>query len=140
GKTNVILMLGLQGSGKTTFCGKLSRKLKKEGWNPLLVACDIYRPAAVQQLHVVGEGAGVKVYSEGTDKPAPDIAVRGVEQARAQNHDVVIIDTAGRLHINEVLMDELVEIKKRTSPGYTFLVADAMTGQDAVVSASTFNE
>lgn len=140
GRTNVILMLGLQGSGKTTFCGKLATRLKKEGFKPLLVACDIYRPAAVNQLHVVGETAGVPVYSEGTDKPAQDIARRGVEKGRADGNDVVIIDTAGRLHINDVLMDELLGIKTVVSPDYTFLVADAMTGQDAVVSASTFNE
>jgi signal recognition particle subunit SRP54 len=140
GRTNVILMLGLQGSGKTTFCGKLARRLAKEGFSPLLVACDIYRPAAIDQLHVVGKGAGVPVYSEGTDKPAQDIARRGVEKGRADGNDVVIVDTAGRLHINDVLMDELVAIKGAVSPEYTFLVADAMTGQDAVVSASTFND
>ncbi len=140
GQMNVILMLGLQGSGKTTFCGKLAKRFKKQGLKPMLVACDIYRPAAVQQLHVVGENAGVPVYSEGTDKPAPDIAFRGLERARAEGCDVLIVDTAGRLHINEVLMDELVDIKKRVSPTFTFLVADAMTGQDAVTSASTFNE
>ncbi|MBX7244986.1 MAG: signal recognition particle protein [Candidatus Sumerlaeaceae bacterium] len=140
GMTNVILMLGLQGSGKTTFCGKLAKRFKKEGWNPLLVACDIYRPAAVTQLHVVGETAGVPVYSEGTDKPAEDIARRGLEKARAEGRNLVIIDTAGRLHIDEVKMDELLSIKQGTKPTYTFLVADAMTGQDAVTSASTFNE
>jgi signal recognition particle subunit SRP54 len=140
GRTNVVLMLGLQGSGKTTFCGKLARRYAKEGWKPLLVACDIYRPAAVTQLHVVGESARVPVYSEGTDKPAQDIARRGVEKAAAEGHDLVIVDTAGRLHINDVLMDELIDIKRLTKPTYTFLVADAMTGQDAVVSAATFNE
>jgi len=140
GKTNVILMLGLQGSGKTTFCGKLAKRLAKEGFKPLLVACDIYRPAAVDQLHVVGESAGVPVYSEGTDKPAPDIARRGLEKGKADGNDVVIVDTAGRLHINDVLMDELVAIKASVKPDYSFLVADAMTGQDAVVSASTFND
>lgn len=140
GKTNVILMLGLQGSGKTTFCGKLATRLKKEGYKPMLVACDIYRPAAVDQLKVVGESAGVPVYSEGTDKPAPEIAGRGVAKAQADENDVVIVDTAGRLHINDVLMDELIDVKKTVNPVYTFLVADAMTGQDAVVSASTFND
>lgn len=139
-RTNVILMLGLQGSGKTTFCGKLAKRLAKEGFSPMLVACDIYRPAAVNQLHVVGEAAGVPVHSEGTDQPAADIARRGVEKARAENRNVVIVDTAGRLHINDVLMDELSDIKSAVNPDYTFLVADAMTGQDAVVSASTFNE
>lgn len=140
GRTNVILMLGLQGSGKTTFCGKLAKRLSKEGFKPLLVACDIYRPAAVDQLHVVGETAGVAVYSEGTDKPAQDIARRGLEKGKADGHDVVIVDTAGRLHINDVLMDELVAIKGAVNPDYTFLVADSMTGQDAVTSASTFND
>ena len=140
GRTNVILMLGLQGSGKTTFCGKLATRLVKDGFKPLLVACDIYRPAAIDQLHVVGQTAGVPVYSEGADKPAPDIARRGVDHGTAQGCDVVIIDTAGRLHINDVLMDELKDIKAGVKPTYTFLVADSMTGQDAVVSASTFND
>jgi len=140
GKVNVVLMLGLQGSGKTTFCGKLARRYAKEGYKPMLVACDIYRPAAVTQLHVVGESAHVPVHSEGTDKPAQDIAKRGLDRAVAEGRDLVIIDTAGRLHINDVLMEELVQIKQLTKPTYTFLVADAMTGQDAVVSAATFNE
>ena len=140
GRTNVILMLGLQGSGKTTFCGKLARRFAREGWKPLLVACDIYRPAAVHQLHVVGEQVGVPVFSQGTDKPAPQIARAGLEQAQADGNNLVIIDTAGRLHINDVLMDELVAIKSAVRPTFTFLVADAMTGQDAVVSASTFND
>jgi signal recognition particle subunit SRP54 len=140
GRTNVILMLGLQGSGKTTFCGKLARKFAKDGWKPLLVACDIYRPAAVQQLHVVGDSAGVPVYSEGTDKPAQEIARRGLEKAKVDGQNLVIIDTAGRLHINDVLMDELIDIKKVIQPTFSFLVADAMTGQDAVISASTFND
>ncbi len=140
GKTNIILMLGLQGSGKTTFCGKLARRFVREGWKPMLVACDIYRPAAIHQLHVVGEQAGVPVFSQGTDLPAPSIAKAGVERAKADGCNLVIIDTAGRLHINDVLMDELVAIKGGVHPTFTFLVADAMTGQDAVVSASTFNE
>lgn len=139
GRTNVILMLGLQGSGKTTFCGKLAKRFAKEGWKPLLVACDIYRPAAVQQLHVVGEQAGVPVFSEGTNKPADRIALHGLEKARTDGQNLVIIDTAGRLHIDEVKMDELTAIKDGTHPSFTFLVADSMTGQDAVVSASTFN-
>ncbi len=140
GRTNVILMLGLQGSGKTTFCGKLAKRLVKDGFKPLLVACDIYRPAAVDQLQVVGQSAGVPVYSEGTDKPAPEIARRGVEKGQADGNDVIIVDTAGRLHINDVLMDELAAIKANVKPIYSFLVADAMTGQDAVVSAATFND
>ncbi len=140
GKTNVILMLGLQGSGKTTFCGKMAKRFAKEGWKPLLVACDIYRPAAVHQLHVVGEQVGAEVFSQGTDKPAAQIARAGLDHARAAGRDLVIVDTAGRLHINDVLMDELVAIKAAVTPSFTFLVADAMTGQDAVVSAATFNE
>ncbi|MCX7719490.1 MAG: signal recognition particle protein [Candidatus Sumerlaeaceae bacterium] len=140
GRTNVVLMLGLQGSGKTTFCGKLARRFAREGWHPLLVACDIHRPAAVHQLQVVGEMAGVPVYSEGTGRPAPDIARAGLEHARATGRNLVIVDTAGRLHIDEVRMDELQSIKAVTSPTFTFLVADAMTGQDAVTSASTFND
>ncbi|AXA34880.1 Signal recognition particle, subunit Ffh SRP54 [Candidatus Sumerlaea chitinivorans] len=140
GQLHTILMLGLQGSGKTTFCGKLARRLAKEGWKPLLVACDIHRPAAVQQLHVVGQAAGVDVFSMGTDKPAPEIAKAALEHARQHGYNVVIVDTAGRLHIDEVRMDELQAIKEVTKPTFTFLVADAMTGQDAVTSASTFHE
>jgi signal recognition particle subunit SRP54 len=140
GRTNVILMLGLQGSGKTTFCGKMARRFAREGWKPMLVACDIYRPAAVHQLEVVGAQAGVPVFSAGTTPPAAGIARKGVEEAKAAGCNLVIVDTAGRLHINDVLMDELVEIRRAVTPSFTFLVADAMTGQDAVVSASTFNE
>jgi len=140
GRTNVILMLGLQGSGKTTFCGKMARRFAREGWKPMLVACDIYRPAAVHQLEVVGAQAGVPVFSAGTTPPAAGIARRGVEEAKAAGCNLVIVDTAGRLHVNDVLMDELVEIRRAVTPSFTFLVADAMTGQDAVVSASTFNE
>jgi signal recognition particle subunit SRP54 len=140
GRTNVILMLGLQGSGKTTFCGKLARRFAKEGWKPMLVACDIYRPAAVHQLEVVGAQVGVPVFSAGITPPAAGIARRGLDAAKAEGRNLVIVDTAGRLHINDVLMDELVEIREAVKPSFTFLVADAMTGQDAVVSASTFNE
>jgi signal recognition particle subunit SRP54 len=140
GRAHTILMLGLQGSGKTTFCGKLARRFAAEGWKPLLVACDIHRPAAVSQLQIVGESAGVQVFSQGTDKPAPAIAAAGLEHARQNGNNLVIIDTAGRLHIDEVRMDELLEIKSSTKPSFTFLVADAMTGQDAVTSAATFNE
>ncbi|MCX7019503.1 MAG: signal recognition particle protein [Candidatus Sumerlaeota bacterium] len=139
GSVNVILMLGLQGSGKTTFCGKLARRFSKEGWKPLLVACDIHRPAAIKQLHVVGEHAGAPVFSEGSAIPADEIALHGMTRAREQGCNLVIIDTAGRLHIDEVRMDELAAIKQRANPTFTFLVADAMTGQDAVVSASMFN-
>jgi signal recognition particle subunit SRP54 len=140
GKLTVILMLGLQGSGKTTFCGKLARRLKGQGFNPMLVACDIHRPAAVEQLHVVGKSAGVAVYSEGVDKPAHQIAARGVAHGRENGHDLVIVDTAGRLHIDDVKMDELLAVKDAVEPDYSFFVADAMTGQDAVKSASTFQD
>ncbi|MEN6626901.1 MAG: signal recognition particle protein [Candidatus Sumerlaeia bacterium] len=140
GRINVILLLGLQGSGKTTLAGKLAYRLKKEGLSPLLVACDIHRPAAVDQLKVVGAGVGVPVFEMGTSKPAPEIAERGLAEAKKNNHNVVIVDTAGRLHIDEVKMDELQEIKARVKPHYSFFVADAMTGQDAVVSAERFAE
>jgi signal recognition particle subunit SRP54 len=140
GKLNIILMLGLQGSGKTTFCGKMAKRFRGQGLKPMLVACDIYRPAAIHQLQVVGEMAGAPVHSEGTNVPAAQIARNGVEKARAEGCDVVIVDTAGRLHIDEVKMEELVDVKRSISPTFTFLVADAMTGQDAVTSASTFNE
>ena len=140
GRLTVILMLGLQGSGKTTFCGKLAKRLRGQGFNPMLVACDIHRPAAVEQLHVVGKSAGVAVYSEGVDKPAHEIAGRGVAHGQAQGHDLVIVDTAGRLHIDDVKMDELLAVKAAVKPQYSFFVADAMTGQDAVKSASTFQE
>lgn len=140
GRTHVILLLGLQGSGKTTFCGKLAKRFAKEGWKPLLVACDIHRPAAVHQLHVVGEAAGVDVFSQGTNTPAPDIAKAALEYARQHGHNLIIVDTAGRLHIDEVRMDELAAIKEVVKPSFTFLVADAMTGQDAVTSAATFHE
>jgi signal recognition particle subunit SRP54 len=140
GETTVVLMLGLQGSGKTTFCGKLARRLRQQGFKPLLVACDIHRPAAVEQLHVVGQNAGVDVYSEGVTKPAPDIARRGVEHGRQNGHDLIIIDTAGRLHIDDIKMDELLAVKKAVQPHFCFFVADSMTGQDAVKSAATFQE
>ncbi|MBN1903132.1 signal recognition particle protein [Candidatus Sumerlaeota bacterium] len=138
-KVNTILLLGLQGSGKTTFAGKLARFCSKKGWKPLLVACDVYRPAAIRQLKVVGEQAGIPVFEKGQTKPL-GIVKEAMDVARTEGHNVAIVDTAGRLHINEVLMDELVELKKFLSPEYTFLVADAMTGQDAVKSASAFNE
>ncbi len=137
---NVVLLLGLQGSGKTTLAGKLAKRYMKQGWKPLLVPCDVYRPAAIHQLRVVGKQVGVPSYDQGKQKKPVAIAKNAVEFARKEARDLVIIDTAGRLHINEVLMDELVEIKKAVRPQFTFLVADAMTGQDAVNSASAFNE
>ncbi|MGI6071503.1 MAG: signal recognition particle protein [Lachnospiraceae bacterium] len=136
----VIMMVGLQGSGKTTTAAKLAGKLREEGKRPLLVACDVYRPAAIQQLKVNGEKAGVPVFSapEGT-RPA-DIAADAMEHARANNKNVVIIDTAGRLQIDEDMMAELEEIKVAAGVGKTLLVVDAMTGQDAVNIAGGFNE
>jgi signal recognition particle subunit SRP54 len=140
GQMQVIMLLGLQGAGKTTFAGKLALYCKKQGYNPLLVACDIYRPAAIRQLEVVGAGVDVPVFQLGTDVPAPEIAARGIEEAKRQGRDLVIVDTAGRLHIDEVKMDELTALKEAVKPKYAFLVADAMTGQDAVNSATAFHE
>lgn len=135
----VILMSGLQGSGKTTSCGKLARYFRKGGKSVLLVACDIYRPAAIDQLEVVGKAVGVDVYSDKVSKDAVKIAVDGLEFGKKAAKDVVIIDTAGRLHIDNELMDEVVNIKAKTSPDEIFYVADAMTGQDAVNSAAEFD-
>lgn len=137
---NIIFLLGLQGSGKTTLAAKLAKRYMKQGWKPLLVPCDVYRPAAIHQLRVVGDQVGVPTYDLGNQKKPVAIARNAVDFARKEGRDLVIIDTAGRLHINEVLMDELVEIKKAIHPQFTFLVADAMTGQDAVNSASAFND
>lgn len=134
-----IMMCGLQGAGKTTTSGKLALKLKKEGKRPLLVACDIYRPAAIKQLQVVGEGIDVPVFTMG-DKVSPvTIAKEATKHANKFNNDVVIIDTAGRLHIDEELMDELVNVKNEVKPNEILLVLDAMTGQEAVKVAETFN-
>ena len=136
----VIMMCGLQGAGKTTHCGKIAQYMKKQGKRPLLVAGDIYRPAAIKQLEVVGETINVPVFTMG-DKTSPvKIAKEGVAYAEKQGYDVVFIDTAGRLQIDEVLMDELVDIKKAVNPTEILLVVDAMTGQVAVDVASTFNE
>lgn len=135
----IILMCGLQGAGKTTMCGKLAKYLTKQGKKPLLVACDIYRPAAINQLKVVGKSVNVEVYDEGTNKPAKT-AVNALKYAEKKAYDVVIIDTAGRLHINEELMDELREIKKAVNPTEILLTVDSMTGQDAVTVADTFNK
>jgi len=140
GKRNIILMLGLQGAGKTTFCGKLAKYLEKKNCRPLLVACDIYRPAAIDQLKTVGHALGIPVYSADISGGVNPIVEGALRQADQSGRDVVIIDTAGRLHIDEVKMDELVGLRDRFRPDYTFLVADAMTGQDAVNSATTFNE
>lgn len=135
----IIMMCGLQGAGKTTMCAKLGAYLKKSGKRPLLVACDIYRPAAINQLQVVGKQANVEVFERGTQNPVKT-AKQAVEHAIKQGLDTVIIDTAGRLHINEELMDELKNIKKEVSPTEILLVVDAMTGQDAVTVADAFNK
>lgn len=134
----VILLAGLQGAGKTTHGAKLANMLKKQGKHPLLVACDIYRPAAIKQLQVLGEQIKVPVFSLGTEKPVK-IAQESIRQANSQGQDVVIIDTAGRLHINEELMGELREIKSAVKPHEILLVVDAMTGQDAVNVAESFH-
>ncbi len=135
----VIMMVGLQGAGKTTHCGKLAGAFKKQGRRPLLVACDVYRPAAIKQLQVIGEQLDIPVYSEGTDVSPVEIAKAGIEHAKKHGHDIVFIDTAGRLHIDEKMMEELQDIKKAVSPDEILLVIDAMLGQDAVNVAETFN-
>ncbi len=141
GSPAVILMSGLQGSGKTTFSGKLANMLKhKRGKNPLLVACDVYRPAAIEQLRVVGEQIGVPVYSEPDCKNPVEIAQNAIKQAKKDGRDIVIIDTAGRLAVDEQMMDEIEAIKKAIAPQETLFVVDAMTGQDAVNTAKEFND
>lgn len=136
----VIMMVGLQGAGKTTTSAKLSSHIKSQGKRPLLVACDVYRPAAIDQLIKVGKQVNVPVFSMGNDKNPVDIAQAGVNHAKENNLDVVIIDTAGRLHIDEVLMDELKQIKSLVKPQEILLVVDAMTGQDAVNVAESFDQ
>ena len=135
----VFMLCGLQGAGKTTMAAKLGNWLKKDGKRPLLVACDIYRPAAIKQLQVVGAQVGVPVFERGTQDPVAT-AKEAVEFARSHQHDVVILDTAGRLHIDEALMDELARVREAVHPTEILLTIDAMTGQDAVNVASTFNE
>ena len=135
----VIMMCGLQGAGKTTMCGKLAVLLKKQGKKPLLVACDIYRPAAIDQLKVVGKNAGTEVFEKGTQKPVKT-AEQAVKYALSMGMDTVIIDTAGRLHINDDLMRELEDIKRALRPTEILLTVDAMTGQDAVTVATAFND
>lgn len=137
---SVILMCGLQGAGKTTTTAKIAGKLKKKGRRPLLAACDIYRPAAIEQLHKNGEKQDVEVFSMGTSHKPVDIAKAAIEHASKNNLNVVILDTAGRLHIDEDMMAELQEIKSNIEIDDTILVVDAMTGQDAVNVATTFNE
>ena len=133
-------MAGLQGSGKTTACGKLARLLKEDGKDVALAACDVYRPAAVDQLVKVGEQAGATVYEQGTDRDPRDIAEWALDQAKRDGRDVLIVDTSGRLHVDEELMKELADIKKRVRPHNVLLVVDAMTGQDAVNVAEQFAE
>ena len=141
GDPSVILMSGLQGSGKTTFTGKLANMLKtKKGKNPLLVACDVYRPAAIEQLKVVGGQIGVAVYSDENQKDPVAIAKAAVDEAKRKGNDVVIIDTAGRLAVDEQMMDEIERLKNELNPQETLFVVDAMTGQDAVNTAKTFND
>ena len=135
----VIMMCGLQGSGKTTHSGKLALMLKKQNHRPLLVACDVYRPAAIEQLKVVGNKAGVSVFEMGQDKPVK-IAREAIKHAKDYGNDIVILDTAGRLHIDEELMNELKELKAEVNPQEILLVIDSMTGQDAVNVAKSFNE
>lgn len=141
GNPTVILMSGLQGSGKTTLSGKLARKLKSEkAKRPLLIACDVYRPAAIDQLKVLGEQIGVPVYSEEGSKNPVEIAKNGIAYAKAHNLDLVIVDTAGRLAVDEQMMDEIEAIKNAVKPHETLFVVDAMTGQDAVNTAKAFND
>ncbi len=141
GNPSIILMSGLQGSGKTTHSGKLAKLLKsKRGKNPLLVACDVYRPAAVDQLHVLGEQIGVPVYSDKDNKDPVKIAQAAIKHAKSAGNDLVIIDTAGRLAIDEEMMREIEAIKKAIDPAETLFVVDSMTGQDAVNTAKEFND
>ena len=137
----IILMSGLQGSGKTTFSGKLANLLKqKQHKNPLLVACDVYRPAAIEQLKVVGAQIGVPVYTEEGNKDVCAIAANAVKEAKAKSYDVVIVDTAGRLAVDEQMMDEIARLKESLNPDETLFVVDSMTGQDAVNTAKEFND
>lgn len=141
GKPAVILMSGLQGSGKTTFSGKLARMLKtKKNKKPLLVACDVYRPAAIEQLRVLAEQIGVPMYSELDSKNPVKIAENAIQEAKAKGYDVVIVDTAGRLAVDEEMMNEIAAIKKAINPNEILFVVDSMTGQDAVNTAKEFNE
>ena len=141
GRPAIVLMSGLQGSGKTTFSGKLANMLKtKQHKNPLLVACDVYRPAAIQQLHVVGESVGVPVYSEPENKNVVEIAQNAIREAKQKNYNVVIIDTAGRLAVDEEMMNEIAALKEAVQPDETLFVVDSMTGQGAVNTAKEFND
>jgi signal recognition particle subunit SRP54 len=136
----VIMLVGLQGSGKTTLCGKLANYLRKQNKKPLMIACDVYRPAAIKQLETLGNSLSIPVYSEYENKNVVDIAINGIKQAKSKLCDVVIIDTAGRLQIDNNLMNELVDLKKVVRPHEIMLVVDSMTGQEAVNVAEKFNE
>lgn len=140
GKPAVILLAGLQGAGKTTHAGKLAKLIKDKNRKPLLVACDVYRPAAVDQLKVVGESVGVEVYAEPGSQDAIGIAKRGIDHAKENGYNAVIVDTAGRLAIDSQLMDEIESISNTIKPEETLFVVDAMTGQDAVLTAKAFND
>lgn len=141
GNPGIILMSGLQGSGKTTFTGKLGNYLKtKKGKKPLLVACDVYRPAAIDQLHVVGEQIGVDVYSDRDNKNPVSIAQNAIQHAKSNGYNVVIVDTAGRLAVDEQMMNEIEQVKNAIRPSETLFVVDSMTGQDAVNTAKAFND
>lgn len=140
GNPAVILIAGLQGSGKTTFSGKLANYLKKQGRSVLLTACDIYRPAAINQLKVLGEQVGVEVYAEPENKDAVKIAKAAIDHAKKNNHRVVIVDTAGRLAVDEEMMNEIAKLKEALNPSETLFVVDSMTGQDAVNTAKAFND
>ena len=140
GNPAIILIAGLQGSGKTTFSGKLASYLKRQGRSVLLTACDIYRPAAIDQLKILGEQVGVEVYAEPENKDAVKIAKAAIEHAKKNNHRIVIVDTAGRLAIDEEMMNEIAKLKEALNPSETLFVVDSMTGQDAVNTAKTFND
>jgi signal recognition particle subunit SRP54 len=140
GNPAIILIAGLQGSGKTTFSGKLANYLKKQGRSVMLVACDIYRPAAINQLKVLGEQVGVEVYAEPENKDAVKIAKAAIDHAKKNNHKIVIVDTAGRLAVDEAMMNEIAKLKEVLQPSETLFVVDSMTGQDAVNTAKVFNE
>ena len=141
GRPAIILMSGLQGSGKTTFSGKLANMLKtKNRKKPLLVACDVYRPAAIEQLKVVGETVGVPVYTEPGNKNVVEIANNAIKEAKAKGNDIVIVDTAGRLAVDEEMMNEIATLKEALNPDETLFVVDSMTGQDAVNTAKEFND
>ncbi|MBX2971268.1 MAG: signal recognition particle protein [Cyclobacteriaceae bacterium] len=140
GSPAIILIAGLQGSGKTTFSGKLANYLKKQGRQVLLTACDIYRPAAIDQLKVLGEQVGVDVYAEPENKDAVKIARAAIDHAKKNNHRIVIVDTAGRLAVDEEMMNEIARLKEALNPSETLFVVDSMTGQDAVNTAKAFND